>query len=104
MAELKIPSSSPDGIAAIQWYSYTQCAIRHSINTYFRQCIGQQAVSCALLNITNGAGDPEGYELEKDNSFARVHCYNQSSFLQSTSDLAQPALTPVPTLSCSSEQ
>lgn len=39
-----------------------------------RQCVGLEAASCNLFNISDGCNDPETYATERDNSKVEVTC------------------------------
>jgi hypothetical protein len=67
-----------------------------------RQCIGQQAVSCSLLNVTDGTGDVEKFQLEQEVAKASVTCQNVLALLETNpSDLPSLIAIPSPTALCS---
>ncbi|KAF2257701.1 hypothetical protein CC78DRAFT_599264 [Lojkania enalia] len=81
-ASFSIPCNAPNGTAALQW-----------------QCAGQQATSCAILNITGGTGDYEKFQMERVDSAAYVHCWNNSVFIsEPTGSSVDSGLYPVPTI------
>ncbi|PVH91493.1 hypothetical protein DM02DRAFT_734160 [Periconia macrospinosa] len=64
IANFSVPRGSPNGIASVSW-----------------QCIGSQALSCSLLNITGGSRDYEQLQKELAAVEPQVTCLRNASSL-----------------------
>ncbi|CAI6338107.1 unnamed protein product [Periconia digitata] len=65
MANYSIPCNSPNGLISVSW-----------------QCVGSQALSCSLLNITGGSEDYEQLQIEISEALPQVTCLRNISSLR----------------------